>query len=214
MSKNPAPLPLQIELLATAENHPEIETLGRMLAKGFSIADIVKNKWLTDPVEKYIVFRFGASRYRIRNCPARLRQFAEVISKSRGFNGKKTPKPELRALGTTYTHSVYGFKLSIPSHLEHAGSVTIGTHTLTLHVRSNTMTGAVPASWLIDLNAAHPDDAEPAPVDAPADPLKGWSVSFGSSVVHQFTKTPAPLPRVLYSEFIRSAGKRESPMMA
>lgn len=168
MSKNPAPLPLQIELLAAAENHPEHDSLDRMLASGdWCLRSISARQFLRHPTDNFIVFRLGALLYKFRNCPARLRQLAEVIGKSRGFNGKRTMRDKLSMAGCAniYKHAD-GFQLAIPDSMQRShysnknptSQFTLGRVTLTLHHGNRTITGRVPDSWLIDLNGPHPDD--------------------------------------------------------
>jgi len=74
---------------------------------------------------------------------------------------RKHPKPALRdAGGALYRHPA-GFVLRPPQHLtrpNYAGAdrttlVTLGRVTLLAHHRTRTLSGDVPASWLIDLNA-------------------------------------------------------------
>lgn len=75
----------------------------------------------------------------------------------------KTPTKvsERQLSGITYRQREQGFRLWVPySMLQRAYSdrnsscaITIGSVALTLHHRSKEITGRVPESWLIDLNA-------------------------------------------------------------
>ncbi len=76
---------------------------------------------------------------------------------------------KIRNAGVLCTHWLYGFKLYIPYHLanQYAASkirnrsagqlcnaqITIGSVTLGVHTQTKTLSGDVPQSWLVDLNA-------------------------------------------------------------
>jgi hypothetical protein len=108
-----------------------------------------------------LTLREGRTMYKVRNCIGSLLAHAESVRKCPGWNGKNTPKPRRGSAGITYRHP-QGFVLCIPDHLAPpddfrsfggAESVTLGQVVIKLHHASRTLSGDVPASWLIDLNA-------------------------------------------------------------
>lgn len=121
------------------------------------------------PISDFLTFRAGRVQYKVRNTRERLAAAADAVRKCPGWTGKRTPKPARRVGGVVYTHRTRGFKLLIPFSLQKSDVdhpllgpreswLQIGNVTLTLHHRTRSISGEVPAAWLVDLNAPSPDE--------------------------------------------------------
>jgi hypothetical protein len=142
---------MHAELLKAAADHPERAEYDRALAAGMSPGRA--GRLLS--TQKPLTLRSGRSTWRVQNNPATLEAHADAAAKCPGFNGKKTPRATRRNYGETYRHQALGFKLWVPTSLQRfdTSELILGMCKLKLHHKTKTITGDVPDSWLVDLNA-------------------------------------------------------------
>lgn len=103
--------------------------------------------------------RAGRTTYRLNNNPATLTAYLDALSRSPGWTGAKTPRTPLReyaAERAIYKHAD-GWALAINVHtmvewINGDRFVRLGRVLLKLGA-NNTLSGKVPPSWLVDLNA-------------------------------------------------------------
>jgi hypothetical protein len=142
---------MQQLLLDAAAAHPERAEYDRAIARGLEPARAAR---LLSP-QGELTLKHGASTWYVRNDPQRLEAHAEAVAKCPGFTGRKTPRPRVsKGSGVLYQH-VDGFRLFIPDGMIFGkeSELLIGTRKFTLHHKHRTITGSVPESWLVDLNA-------------------------------------------------------------
>lgn len=141
-------------LLDAAQAHPERAEYEAAVAKGVDPERAARLLAPQPPLE----LTDGRTVWRVQNNPQRLEAHATAVAKCPAFKGKKTPKPRApKGGGETYRHPELGFKLFVPQNLITTGEsvLEIGVVKLTLKHTSKTIKGAVPRSWLEDLNAGH-----------------------------------------------------------
>lgn len=151
------------QLIDAAAKHPYRSDYDQLLAKGIEPERAAR--LLSTRAPQMIILRDGRTSFRVLNNPAALLAHAEIVAKCPGFNGKKPrrPAPSTRRGGVLYRHPS-GFRLLIPDWAiaAHNTKLTIGKVTLRLLHSSQTLRGAIPDSWLVDLNAeAIEEELEP-----------------------------------------------------
>ena len=140
------------QITAAAQTHPERVEFDRFVSMGHS-PDRADGCLDNHPL---ITIKQGRASYKVRHIPGRLETLAGTVAKAPCWTGKKTPKKRLSVgSGNLYRHPL-GFSIWLPDYRSGTYAETefsIGKYALTLDHCRRTITGDVPASWLIDLNA-------------------------------------------------------------
>ena len=140
------------QLTTAAQTHPERIEFDRLVSMGHS-PDRADRFLDNHPL---ITLKQGRASYKVRHIPGRLETLAGTVAKAPCWTGKKTPKKRSTAIGGSLAYHPDGFKLWIPLTLSRAEVIHIGTVELKLAQNRNgtlSLSGTVPKSWLIDLNA-------------------------------------------------------------
>lgn len=178
---------MRAQLAAAALAHPKYPEFAHLVGKGLP-AD--RCAGLVGDSGQHLLFEDHGTRWRVRNNPARLTALSEnEVSKCPGFTGRKTPRPALRASWRLFKHRELGFSLLLDDHLAYGdlrGDAVVGARytrgasgcnlrlgkvvlkcRLPRGATQGIITGHVPESWLVDLNAGDiTPDPEPEAEDA------------------------------------------------